>query len=219
MPHSPDVTTIRELDLTQAVRALAKLADGTDRAIVGITGAPGAGKSTAAKTLARRCTAQGIPTVVVPMDGFHLAQAVLEARGWAADKGAPHTFDAAGYVALIERIRKERDRSVWAPTFERLLEDPVAGSIEVAPETRLVITEGNYLLTPEEPWSELSGLLDTVWYVDTPDQLRLDWLIARRRRYGASMQEATDLALGSDERNAELIRSTRDRADALLRVA
>ncbi|MBB2893145.1 nucleoside/nucleotide kinase family protein [Flexivirga oryzae] len=212
------MTSIRELNPDRAVRALTRLADGTDRVIVGITGAPGAGKSTAAKTLARRCTASGVPTVVVPMDGFHLAQAVLEARGWAPEKGAPHTFDGAGYVALIERIRRERRWSVWAPAFERTLEDPVAGSIEVAPQTRLVITEGNYLLSPDEPWSELPGLLDAVWYVDTPDQLRLDWLIARRRRYGATMQEATDLALGPDERNAELIRASRDRADAFLQV-
>jgi len=212
------VTTLRELNPDQAVRALTNLAEGTDRAIVGITGAPGAGKSTVAKTLARRCIARGIPTVVVPMDGFHLAQAVLDARGWAGEKGAPHTFDGSGYVALVERIRRERRWSVWAPTFERTLEDPVAGSIEVTAQTRLVITEGNYLLSPEEPWSDLPGLLDEVWYVDTPDQLRLDRLIARRRRYGASMQEATDLALGPDERNAELVRAARCRADALLQV-
>lgn len=212
------MTTIRELNLNQAVRALTHLTGGAERVIVGITGAPGAGKSTAAKTLARRCVTQGVPTVVVPMDGFHLAQSVLEAHGWGAVKGAPHTFDAAGYVALVERIRRERRWTVWAPAFERPLEDPVAGSIEVTPDTRLVITEGNYLLSPEQPWSQLPALLDAVWYVDTPDQVRLDWLIARRRRYGATMQEATDLALGPDERNAELVRSTRCRADAWLRV-
>ena len=210
--------TIPELDLDQAVRALVRLAEGGDRVIAGVAGAPGAGKSTAAAALARRCVAQGVPTVVVPMDGFHLAQAVLAARGWAAVKGAPHTFDAVGYVALIGRIRDERRGSVWAPTFERSLEDPVAGSIEVAAQTRLVVTEGNYLLLPQEPWSRLPGLLDVIWYVDTPDPVRRERLIARRLRYGATAHEATELALGPDERNAELVRSARCRADALLRV-
>lgn len=206
------------LDLDRAVPELLRLVDGSQRVVVGITGPPAAGKSTAATALAERLLASGVPTVVVPMDGFHLAQTVLDQRGWTPEKGAPHTFDAAGYVALIERIRRERDGSVWAPAFERSLEDPVAGSIEVTPQTRLVLTEGNYLLSPEPPWSRLPGLLDAIWYVDTPDPVRLDRLIARRRRYGATMQEATERAHGSDERNAELVRAGRERADALLQV-
>lgn len=213
------MTSDRTLDPATAVDAIADLAAWGGRVIVGLTGPPAAGKSTAAELLANGCRTRGLRTVVVPMDGFHLAQAVLDERGWASVKGAPHTFDAGGYAALLARIRRDRDGTVWAPAFDRTLEEPVAGSIEVAPEVEVVLTEGNYLLLPTAPWSELPPLLDAVWYVDTPDPLRRDRLIERHRRYGRSLAEASDRALGSDERNAELVRSTRDRADAMLRPA
>ncbi|MFC6704328.1 nucleoside/nucleotide kinase family protein [Flexivirga alba] len=210
------MSTAPILDAAAAVETLADLAAATDRVIVGLTGPPAVGKSTAADQLARGCRERGIRTVVVPMDGFHLAQAVLDERGWAPVKGAPHTFDALGYVELLSRIRSERDRTVWAPAFDRSLEEPIAGAIEVAPDTQVVVTEGNYLLLPDEPWSELPRLLDAIWYVETPDELRRERLIERHRSYGRSLAEASQRALGSDERNADLVRSTRERADAIL---
>lgn len=210
------MTSGRALDVAAAASALADLAATNDRVIVGLTGPPATGKSTAADLLARACRARGLRTVVVPMDGFHLAQAVLDERGLAPVKGAPRTFDGAGYVELLARIRRDRDRTVWAPSFDRSLEEPVAGSIAIPPETQVVLTEGNYLLLPDQPWCELPGLLDTIWYVETPDELRRERLIERHRSYGRSTAEATERALGTDERNAELVRSTRERADAIL---
>lgn len=210
------MTSVRALDAAAAVDAVVESAARSDRVVIGLTGPPAAGKSTAAELVAAGCRARGLRTVVVPMDGFHLAQAVLDARGWAPVKGAPHTFDGAGYVALLDRIRRERDDTVWAPAFDRALEEPVAGSIAVSPETRVVLTEGNYLLLDRPPWSAVPGLLDAVWYVDVPDPLRRDRLIQRHRRFGRSPAEAAERALGSDERNAELVRATKDRADGIL---
>lgn len=207
------MTSPCELDLAGAARALTELTAGRERVILGLTGPPAAGKSTAAAALARTSE---LPAVVVPMDGFHLSQAVLDARDLAAVKGAPHTFDAAGYVELVARLRRDLHRTVWAPAFDRTLEDPVAGSIEIPPGTRVVITEGNYLLLAEPPWSQLPELLDAIWYVETPDPLRRDRLIARHHEFGRPLHEATARALGTDERNAELIRATRARADAVL---
>ncbi len=210
------MSTPPTLDTAAALDAVTELVRANDRIIVGLTGPPATGKSTAADQLARGCRERGIRTVVVPMDGFHLAQAVLDERGWAPVKGAPHTFDAVGYVELLARIRRERERTVWAPAFDRSLEEPIAGAIEVAPDAQVVITEGNYLLLPDAPWSAVPGLLDAVWYVETPDDLRRERLIERHRSYGRSLAEASQRALGSDERNAELVRSTRERADAIL---
>lgn len=210
------MTSDRTLDVATAVVEIVDLSTRHDRVIVGLTGPPATGKSTAADLLADGCRERGLRTVVVPMDGFHLAQAVLDEHGWGPVKGAPQTFDAAGYVELLARIRRERDRTVWAPAFDRSLEEPIAGSIGVTPDIQVVLTEGNYLLLPDAPWSELPALLDAGWYVDTPDPLRRERLIERHRRYGRGLAEATERALGTDERNAELVRAMRDRADAIL---
>lgn len=222
------VTSGPTLDTATAVDAIAELAGRNDRVVVGLTGPPATGKSTAADVLARGCRERGLRTVIAPMDGFHLAQAVLDERGWRPVKGAPHTFDAVGYVELLARIRRGGEQTgkhigddigqdtVWAPAFDRSLEEPIAGSIPIAPDTQVVLTEGNYLLLADRPWREVPGLLDAIWYVETPDELRRERLIERHRSYGRSVAEATQRALGSDERNAVLVRSTRERADAIL---
>ncbi|NDZ81731.1 nucleoside/nucleotide kinase family protein [Streptomyces sp. SID10853] len=191
------------------------LASAGHRRILGIAGPPGAGKSTLAAGLAE---ALGPSAVVVPMDGFHLAGAELRRLGRADRKGAPDTFDEAGYAALLARLRTPGGDVVYAPAFDRALEEPVAGSVPVAPEVPLVITEGNYLLH----WPLVRALLDEAWFIgpgspeDPADAARVSRLIERHIRYGRSRVEAERWVLRSDEANARLVARTRDRADLVV---
>lgn len=185
------------------------------RRLLGLVGAPGAGKSTLAQAL---LDALGDVAQVVPMDGFHLANVELARLGRAGRKGAPDTFDAAGYVALLRRLREPRaGEIVYAPAFRREIEEPIAGAIAVLPQTRLVITEGNYLLLDEGPWAEVAGLLDECWYVDVDDGLRRQRLVERHMRFGRSAQAAAAWVEQTDEPNARRIAATRVRAAAVLR--
>ncbi|MCH7231038.1 nucleoside/nucleotide kinase family protein [Glycomyces sp. L485] len=196
--------------LPDRVRALASRGE---RVLIGITGCPGAGKSTAAEWLARSLDPAGRRAVWVPMDGFHLAQAELERLGRAHRKGAIDTFDGDGYRDLLGRIGRERDRIVYAPAFDRRLEEPVAGSIPVLPEADVVITEGNYLLDLDEPWPAVRDELTEVWYCDVEEATRLKRLAARHVRFGKAPEEARAWIETVDESNARRIRKVRDRAD------
>lgn len=150
------------------------------------------------------------------MDGFHLANSELARLGRAARKGAPDTFDSAGYVALLRRL-KAADEVVYAPEFHRDIEEAIAGAIAVPPGVPLVITEGNYLLLDSGPWSQVRALLDEVWFVDTDDALRRERLVGRHMQFGRSAQEAQDWVASTDDPNARLIESTRHRADRQFR--
>jgi pantothenate kinase len=192
------------------------LADG-GRKLLGLAGAPGSGKSTFARALE-----QALPgrAQVVPMDGFHLAQVELRRQGRAERKGAPDTFDSAGYVALLRRLREQRaDEIVYAPEFRRQIEEPVAGAIAVLPGTQLVITEGNYLLLQEGSWGEVAPLLDEVWYVEVDDALRVERLVRRHQQFGRSPEEARAWVEQTDEPNARRIAATRERANRVIRGA
>ncbi len=179
------------------------------RLVLGIAGAPGAGKSTLAELVVRTVD----DAVLVPMDGFHLAQAELRRLGRADRKGAPDTFDRGGFVALLERVRAA-DASVYAPTFDRSLEEPIAGSILVPATAPLVVVEGNYLLL----WPQVRPLLDETWWVEVDDDLRRDRLVARHVAYGKDPSLARAWVLGSDEANARTVASGRSDADWLIRV-
>jgi pantothenate kinase len=195
-------------------RAAALMAAG-GRRLLGLAGPPGAGKSTLAALLA---AALGPAACVVPMDGFHLAQRELERLGRAGRKGAPDTFDAAGYRALLQRLRAAGgEEPVYAPEFRREIEEPVAGAIAVGPEVRLVITEGNYLLLDEGPWAGVAALLDETWYVHTPDVLRVPRLVARHVAHGRAEAEARRWVEASDEPNARRVAGTRARAAYVFR--
>jgi pantothenate kinase len=181
--------------------------------MVGICGAPGAGKSTLAERLV---TALGDEAVLIGMDGYHLAQTELTRLGRTERKGAPDTFDAAGYVHLLRRVRSQPDETVYAPEFRREIEEPIAGAIPVHPDHRYVITEGNYLLLDTPPWHQVRTLLTETWFLAPHETLRHDRLIARHQAFGRSLDEARDRTLGSDERNATLINATHKAADLVL---
>ncbi len=204
------------------------------RRVLGLTGPPGCGKSTVSAALVA-----ALPpgtAVVLPMDGYHLAQAELERLARADRKGAPDTFDAAGFVALLRRVAAQHppgarpqgedshphqdavraDAVVYAPLFRREIEEPIAGAIPIAAEVALVIVEGNYLLLTDGAWAGVRPLLDACWYVDPPDDVRLERLIARHIAHGRTPEAARAWVFRSDEANARVIARTRHRADLLL---
>ncbi|MFF3790647.1 nucleoside/nucleotide kinase family protein [Streptomyces sp. NPDC001981] len=186
------------------------------RRILGIAGPPGAGKSTLAERLV---DGLGGLAVLVPMDGFHLAQAELDRLGRAGRKGAPDTFDAAGYAALLRRLRTPGDQGpVYAPAFDRTLEEPIAGAIPVPPDIPLVVTEGNYLLHDDGPWAPVRRLLDEVWFLDLEPDVRVRRLVDRHVRFGKPRPYAERWVAESDETNARLVDRGRDRADLVVRL-
>jgi pantothenate kinase len=189
----------------------AALADAGGRHLLGLAGEPGAGKTTLAEELVAALDGRA---AYVPMDGFHLAQAELVRLGRADRKGAPDTFDVGGYTSLLRRLRTGDEPVVWAPAFDRRLEEPIAGSIAVPAQIPLVITEGNYLLH----WDAVRSLLDEAWFVELDSEIRLARLEARHRAHGRDAAAAREWARGTDERNAALIRATADRADHRVRL-
>ena len=184
-----------------------------ERWVLGIAGPPGAGKSTLAAALVAEL---GPDAALVPMDGFHLADAVLAALGRADRKGAPDTFDAAGYVALLERLRRRDEDVVFAPAFRRELELAEAAAIAVPRSVRVVVTEGNYLLA-DGPFAPVRDLLDECWYVEVDDDLRRRRLVARHVGHGRTPDEAQAWVDATDEPNARRVAATRDRADRIVR--
>ena len=194
-------------DLIERLTALAA----GPRRLLGVVGPPGAGKSTLAALMAQ---AMGERAQAVPMDGYHLAQIELERLGRAQRKGAPDTFDAAGYAALLRRLRQQTtDETVYAPDFRREIEEPVAGALPVFAGTPLVITEGNYLLLDDDPaWAPVAGLLDEVWYLDVPADLRLERLAARHMQFGRTREQALAWIAQTDEPNARRIEASAHRA-------
>ena len=207
---------------TLAVRAAALVArddEAGERAVLGIAGPPGSGKSTLGEHLADAVAALGVGVVRVPMDGFHLADGELVRLGRRGRKGAIDTFDVDGYAALLRRARTVRARTVYAPDFDRSLHQPVAGSIPVLPEARLVITEGNYLLSPDPAWRAVRGLLDEVWYCDLERDERVRRLVARHERFGKAPDVALDWVAAVDEPNAAAIAAWSGTADLVVDVA
>jgi pantothenate kinase len=199
-----------------SVARLQALMAGGQRRLLGLVGAPGAGKSTLAAALLQAVGTDRAQ--VVPMDGFHLANVELQRLGRTARKGAPDTFDSAGYVALLQRLREQRPDGdvVYAPEFRREIEEPIAGAIAVLPSTQLVITEGNYLLHDVGPWAGAAAMLDEVWYVDIDDAVREERLVRRHQQFGRSAEEARAWVESTDAPNARLIAATRVRAHHLL---
>ncbi|HKS77489.1 MAG TPA: nucleoside/nucleotide kinase family protein [Gaiellaceae bacterium] len=192
-----------------------RLAEGRDRCLLGIAGAPGAGKSTLASELLELLEPDA---VVVGMDGFHLANRVLAEQGLLERKGAPETFDAAGFRILLARLRANDDEAVYAPEFHREIEEPIAGAVAVPRAVPIVIVEGNYLLLDDGPWRGVRDLFDEVWYLDLDSRTRRDRLLRRHVAFGKSPANALSWVRDSDERNAVLVEATAGRADKVLRA-
>ncbi|MCV7054287.1 nucleoside/nucleotide kinase family protein [Mycolicibacterium gilvum] len=194
------------------------LGDGPHRAVLGIAGSPGAGKSTLVELLAARIRQMRGPGWVahVPMDGFHLADAQLRRLGLLDRKGAPETFDAAGYAHALNRIRTDVDSDVYVPGFDRDLEQPLAAALVVPASARLVLTEGNYLLLDQPAWRRVRRTLDQTWFVSADDSLRVERLIARHVEFGKTAAAARAWVGTVDEANAALVTSTAAAADRIV---
>jgi pantothenate kinase len=188
------------------------------RILLGLTGSPGAGKTTLARALVASLNAGAPEQVAVhlPMDGFHLANATLDRLGLRQRKGAIETFDGWGFVALLERVLRETDHTVYAPAFERHIDEPVAGEIAIEPSARVVVVEGNYLLSDLEPWSRVRDLVAESWFCDTDESERMLRLVRRHTASGRTPDAAHAWATDVDGANARGIEPTRARADLVV---
>ena len=199
--------------LADLVERAAALLEGPGRAVLGITGPPGSGKSTLTAAL---LAALDTEAAHLPMDGFHLADTQLDRLGLRERKGTPETFDVDGYVAALRRLHDEPDRTLYAPGFERDLEQPIAAAIAIPPSARLVVTEGNYLLLPAGGWERVRPLLAEAWFVEVDDDVRRERLVRRHEEFGKSRNAARAWVERVDEPNARLIAATRDSADLVV---
>lgn len=205
-----------------AERALGLVRPG-ERTLVAVTGSPGAGKTTLADGLAARVNALAVargwaPTFAasLPMDGYHLANRTLDRLAIHDRKGAIETFDGWGFVSLLRRLLEERDHVVYAPGFERTIDEGVTGFTAIEPETELVFIEGNYLLVDTEPWAQIKGLVAEAWFVAADSDERERRLVDRHQEGGRTPEAALAWAQTVDGKNAILIESTRPRADLII---
>jgi len=183
---------------------IAALRPGRRRLLVAIAGPPGSGKSTLAAALVAQLQADGCAVALVPMDGFHLDNTVLAARGLLPRKGAPETFDAAGFIHMVGRLRAGAE--VVVPLFDRARDLAIAGAAVVPAAAQVVVLEGNYLLFDEDPWRDLAPLWDLSVGLDVPIEVLRDRLVARWRHHGLTPQDAVLRAELNDLPNARRIR-------------
>ena len=201
---------------TAVIQRIQTLLSHPDRSMIGIAASPGAGKSTFVQTIVDYF---GDQVAVIPMDGFHLANAELKRLNRANRKGAPDTFDVDGYINLLQRLRQQStDEIIYAPYFERSIEEAIANSIAITPDKKLIITEGNYLLLDQKPWSQITDLLDEAWYLKISEATRLERLVNRHIAFGRTADEAHAWVEASDEPNARLIEASQSRADWTLEL-
>jgi len=209
-------TSITLLTSLEEVVTRAKSLMGGERKIVGVIGKPGAGKSTLSGQLIEQL---GDQAAILNMDGYHLSNLALRELGRADRKGAPDTFDALGFTAILQRVKNEVDQNIYFPVFDRAIEESIAAQGAITPEIKLVITEGNYLLHNENNWGGVKKLLDESWFIEVDDQLRIERLVDRHHKFGKSRVDAHSWATGSDENNARIVAQTRELADVIINLS
>lgn len=204
-----------------ADEAIAAASRSPGRRVIGITGPPGAGKSTLTEALVQACARElGESSVAgLPMDGFHRPTRVLVALGRADRKGAPDTFDGGAFVAAVRGLLAPGAPAMTWPAYSRRTHEPMPDAIAVPSSTRLVFVEGNYLLLPESPWDQLVAMVSPIWYLDADRTMLRQRLLRRQLAAGLSAREAEDHVMRSDMRNAERIEATRGRADRLVQLS
>jgi hypothetical protein len=206
-----------KLSLSEGLDRVKKLLESSQkRLVIGIVGKPGAGKSTLTSYLIDNLPKDS--AVLIPMDGYHLSNKQLSKLGISDRKGAFDTFDSDGFVKQLKRVNQEPEKDIYFPIFYREIEESYAADGVVPANTKLVITEGNYLLLDKGGWKAVKAEIDEVWYIDVDDKLRLERLTKRHQNYGKNYEEAFAWANGTDERNAELVKYTRDKADVIIEI-
>ncbi|MDP9695538.1 UNVERIFIED_ORG: pantothenate kinase [Arthrobacter globiformis] len=208
------VRAFESVEIQQAVAGLRGRVSTGRRILLGVAGSPGSGKSTFSACLAEALGPNS--ALVVPMDGFHLGNAIIDGTPLRQRKGAPDTFDVGGYLSLLQRLARRDEDVVYAPDFRRTIDEPVAASLAVPAALPVIITEGNYLLSDDPRWQQVRAQLDEVWFVDTPHELRLARLVERHMLFGMDRAAAEAWANGPDAANARLIEATRSRADRII---
>lgn len=197
---------------------LVRRADGAKRFLVAIAGPPGAGKSTMADSLAAALRARGESAEVLPMDGFHMDNAILIERGLLARKGIPETFDVRGFIDIVRAVRPA-DQEVLVPVFDRSRELAIASARVVSPDHRFIIVEGNYLLFSRGKWAELEGMFDFSIMLAPPIEVLEERLWDRWRGYRLSEEAARAKVYENDLPNGRLILDNRRPADITLAIA
>lgn len=208
------------IELSSIDEALSRIKDlalkHSGRFIIGIVGKPGAGKSTLTSHLIENLPKDSVS--LVPMDGYHLSNLQLKNLGLSDRKGAFNTFDSNGYVSLLKRINTETDQDIYYPVFHREIEESYAADGVVLANTKIVLTEGNYLLFDKAGWEKVATELTEIWYININDDVRIERLVKRHEFYGKDKESALNWATGSDEINAKIVESTASKADVIINL-
>ena len=208
------------IELSSIDEALSRIKDlalkHSGRFIIGIVGKPGAGKSTLTSHLIENLPKDSVS--LVPMDGYHLSNLQLKNLGLSDRKGAFNTFDSNGYVSLLKRINTETDQDIYYPVFHREIEESYAADGVVLANTKIVLTEGNYLLFDKAGWEKVATELTEIWYININDDVRIERLVKRHEFYGKDKESALNWATGTDEINAKIVESTASKADVIINL-